>query len=214
MSLYFTLIDGQRFEERIAPALAASWRLRSFTPCRSLCADLLPAALEFRDRYSGEEPLLARFADLTFDRATWRLLVGEVLMYAADDMPLLQTTLDTLLCLLEPARYRHTCRRRENFTPIEQAHQGTCDLRFGAAFYHPDQAGCNDRADVARLCDALDAIVPARWTLADLADLADLHVDDRADELAFAQEWFPALQSLYRQARDKGQVIVCETIGE
>ena len=51
MSDYFLLLDAALFEEHIRPALAASWRMRSFQPCRSLCASLLPAARTYAERY-------------------------------------------------------------------------------------------------------------------------------------------------------------------
>jgi hypothetical protein len=37
---------------------------------------------------------------LPYDRHFWRALVGEVLLFAADDIPEFQTCADTLCCLL------------------------------------------------------------------------------------------------------------------
>ena len=43
---YFLLLDGALFAERMRPALAASWRRRSFEPCREFCAALLPGGTD------------------------------------------------------------------------------------------------------------------------------------------------------------------------
>ena len=67
-------------------ALAASWRQRSFEPCRDLCTALVPAARSYAERYhtGSSEPLLCQVAaGLPFDRAYWRSLAGEVLLFAA-----------------------------------------------------------------------------------------------------------------------------------
>ena len=77
----------------------------------------------------------------------------------------------------------------------------------------PDHAGYNNLADVARLADYLGSIQPENWTVADLADLREVANEaERADELAFAQEWFPALVELYRRAHLNGQAVVYESI--
>src|SRR5262245_60907892 len=128
MPIYFLIHDGPRFHERIRPVLAESWRIRSFEPCKSLAAELLAKAWEFIP--DAAEPMLARLVGqgLPFDRDCWRMVVGEVLMFAALDMPLIQTAPETLRCLLEPATYRPERGPREGFTPIEQVHFGARDL--------------------------------------------------------------------------------------
>jgi hypothetical protein len=214
MADYFLLLDAADFEGRVRPALAESWRRRSFVPCRELCRSLLPAASAYRQRYhTGDtEPLLARVADgLAFDRTFWRALVGEVLLFTAAEIPEFQVNAETLYCLLAPDNYRLEVGERERLAPIQQAHCGSRDLTFGAAVYRPEHAGYNNSADVARLADYLDSVRPETWTAADLADLiAD--GEDRADELAFTREWFPALVDLYRRAHDNAQVVVIESI--
>ena len=90
MPIYFLVLDADLFHRLITPALAASWRQRSFGPCHDLCVLLLPTVLDWRDRYptGGGEPLPARVVEgLPFDRDLWRLLVGEVLLYAAVEVP-------------------------------------------------------------------------------------------------------------------------------
>src|SRR5947209_6384025 len=109
MSVYYMLLDADLFKRRMSPALAASWRLRSFDPCRALCADLAPLALAFTAGLptGPEEPLLCKVArDLPFDRHFWHLLVGELLLYAAAEIPEIQIAPATLCCLLAPGSYR------------------------------------------------------------------------------------------------------------
>src|SRR6516165_1995121 len=136
MADYFLLLDAADFEGRVRPALAESWRRRSFVPCRELCRSLLPAASAYRQRYhTGDtEPLLARVADgLAFDRTFWRALVGEVLLFTAAEIPEFQVNAETLYCLLAPDNYRLEVGERERLAPIQQAHCGSRDLTFGAA---------------------------------------------------------------------------------
>src|SRR5687768_7263165 len=105
MPLYFLLHDARRFHQEIRPALAEAWRRRSFDPCGALAAALAPAAADFAERYhtGPDEPLLAHVGrGLPFDRDCWRLLAGEVLLYAAVSVPDIQTAPDTLRCLLAP----------------------------------------------------------------------------------------------------------------
>jgi hypothetical protein len=211
---YFLLFDGNLFAERLRPALAAGWRQRSFSPCRELCQSLLPHVAEFDRRYHvGEGASLIKEVarGLTFDRAFWRTLVGELLFYAADEIPEFQTCPDTLCCLLAPEHYRQDVRERERLAPVQQAHLGSRPLTFGAVAYRREQCGLNDREDVRRLADYLDGINPADWQAADLALLREsLDEEDRAEELAIAREWLEPLRQMYRQAAGRGQVIVHE----
>ena len=144
-----------------------------------------------------EEPFLCRVArGLPFDRHFWQLLVGELLLYAAAEIPEIQTAPDTLCCLLAAENYQQGTVPRACFAPIQQAHYGTRELLFGARCYRPEQAGYNDTEDVARLSDYLSALAPEEWRLADLAALRDItDQEDRQEELDFAREWFPSLRS-------------------
>jgi hypothetical protein len=215
MSVYYLLEDATWFQQ-FRSALAASWQKRSFEPCRSLCSALLPAVATFRERYhtGAEEPVLCQVArDLPFDRTYWSYLVGELLFLGAVEIPEIQIAPETLRCLLAPDQYPERDVARERFAPIQQAHFGTGDLRIGSRIYRPEQVGFNDSADVARLACYLAAVDPDSWTVADLAALRELpDEEDRADELEFAREWFPALRELYQQAAARGQVIVCEIL--
>lgn len=215
MALYHLLLDSKRYYDRIRPALSASWQRRSFGPCAELAAELRRAAAAFAERFHiAEEPLLNRVAcDLPFDRVLWRALVGEVLWFAADEIPELQTLPETLRCLLAPKQLAGENVNRENSASIDQAHFGSRDLVFGGGYYRPEHAGLNDHTDVARLADYLGGIEPSAWTVEDLQALGHLADDDeRSDELEMAREWFPALRLLYQQAREHRQVVVCEVI--
>jgi hypothetical protein len=215
MSEYFLCLDAETFSEQIRPALAASWRRRSFDPCRSLCSELLPAALDYTRRYhtGDEETFLTHVVrGASFDRASWRLLVGEVLLFAAVEIPELQTNAETLCCLLAPEKYRGGTILREQFAPIQQVLRGSRDVTFGSAIYRPEQAGYNDADDVARLAAYLAAARPEEWTIEHLQDLRDIAEDERADELAFVQEWFPVLVELYQRTQARRRVLVIENI--
>jgi hypothetical protein len=212
MPVYFLVHDADLFHDRITPALTASWRRRSFVLCRELCVSLLPAVLEFRDRYhtGPDEPLLARIIDgLPFDRDLWRLLVGEVLLYAALDVPELQTAPETLAQLVGGPEQQPNDTPREHWPLTWQAHLGSQELLFGT-FFRPEHAGFNGVADVRRLAADLDGIDPAIWTASVLRDLAGPDAEDQEDELAFARDCFADLRGLYQRAAAAGQVIVAE----
>jgi len=215
MAEYFLCLDAETFTRQIRPALAASWQQRSFEPCRQLCAALLPAAREYTTRYhtGDDETLVSQVPHgLPFDRAYWRLLVSEVLLFAAIEIPEFQTNSETLCCLLARKQYRNETTRREEFASIQQVLRGSRDLTFGSAVYRPEQAGYNDIDDMARLTEYLAALRPDRWTVDDLRELRDVEDDERADELAFVQEWFPVLVEFYQRSQSQGRVLVIENI--
>jgi len=216
MPLYFLLMNSPLFRERLRPVLAASWRGRSFEPCRPLCADLLPGALAFAERYhtGPNEMVLAQVAaGLAFDRDYWTALVGEMLWFGAAEIPEIQTAPESLCCLLAPDRFAEGSIARERFAPIQQAHHGARDLVFGGRYYRPEQAGYNDAADVARLACYVGSIEPLRWTPADLVPMTDLaDENERAEELEYVRDWFPALRELYERAGQRDQIVVCETL--
>jgi len=137
-----------------------------------------------------------------FGRDLWRLLVGEVILLAAAEMPELETPTDTLAVLL----HLQLGEDRPAFSSLQQCLRGSRDLVFGGGYYRPDHAGWNDSADVLRLAGWLSQIQPADWTTAHLTSA------DAEDELHFAQEWFPALVEIYRRAVERGYVIVCEQL--
>jgi hypothetical protein len=216
MAEYFLCLNAETFLNRIRPALAESWRLRSFEPCRSLCKELLPAARDYSQRYhlGEEETLVAQVAaGTTFDRACWRHLVGEVLLFAAEEIPEFQSSSESLCCLLAPDQYRQGRMGRAGFAPIQQVLWGSRDVTVGPAIYRPEQAGFNNPDDVARLAAYLASVQTQDWTTDNLRALDDLRDDaDRADELEFVREWFPVLVDLYQRTKSERRVLVIETI--
>src|SRR5436853_7942287 len=107
MSDYFIVLDAAFFNGQFRPAMSASRHLRSFEPCRALCAAMLPAARAYAEQYhlGAEEPLLALVAaGLGFDRAIWRPLVREMLLFGAVHLPGFPTFQETLTRLRPPGR--------------------------------------------------------------------------------------------------------------
>jgi len=215
MALYFLVLDSQVFHDEIRPALAASWRRRSFDPCWSVCARILPVAREFAARYhlSDADPLLAQVGEgLPFDRVFWRHLAGELLWFSAVEIPELQTNVGALACLLAPEIRCGGNMSRPESAPIVQAHHGSRDLMFGGGYYRPEHAGWNDCEDVARLAAYFEAVQPDSWRPDDLAALTDLPEAEREEELAWVRDWYPPLKTLYVEAAQRRQVIVCEML--
>jgi hypothetical protein len=125
----------------------------------------------------------------------------------------LQTSADTLCCLLAPEQYRAGETAPEKRAPIQQALFGSQDLTFGTTVYRPDRAGYNGVGDVVRLAGYLAGVRPERWTVADLGDWREADSDEeRAEELEFVREWLPVLVDLYRRAAAEGRVLVHESI--
>ena len=205
--------------------------VRGFEPCRELCRELLPQARAYAERFHADlaDSLLQRLAEdqgpaLPFDRSFWRQLAGEVLLFAAEEIPEFQTAADTWCCLLAPDLYRSRLAgidpddahgylgTRPEFAPIQQALWGSRDVNFGAAVYRPDHAGLNLAPDIERLTCVLDQVDPLRWTETDLARIRDVPSGERGEELAYAQEWFPVFRDLFRRMRQAGQVLVHERI--
>ena len=210
MADYFLALEAELFERRLRPALAESRRRRSFEPARRLCVDLLPAARTYARRFHvADEPLPAAVAaGLPFDRAVWRALAGELLLYAAAEIPELQTAEETLTRLLAAGVDGDADAPPERWSPIRQAHHGSRYLTFGTATYRPGHAAFNALDDVSRLAAYLAGQRPETWTVDDLAGDAA----DRADELEHVREWFPALADLYRRCAERERVLVIETI--
>ena len=202
MFLYFYLLE-QGFFQSMARALARSFRERSFAGCHDLCGLLLaknPAAPA--DSLVRTLPL-----GLLFDRLFWQGLIGECLVHGAAEIPRLETAPHTLCSLLAPQRPALADVPRVQFTPIEQVHFGSRDLRFGGGYYRPDNAGLNDREDVRRLAGYLEGIDSRLWSL---DQIVNVPAEERAEELAYVRDWWPALVEMYQRARANDWVIVCE----
>jgi hypothetical protein len=200
MADYFLLHAGDAFEQHLRPALATARRQRSFAAAVPLCRSLLSRVEEFDRRYHiGEgEPLIRQVAEgLPYHRDFWRALVGELLFYAAEEIPEVSTCPATLAQLVGFGE------------AIGQVHRGSRPLTFGLAVYRPEQCGYNDRDDVRRLATYLDSLDPAFWKDEHLTELPE---EDREEELAIAREWFPPLHEMYRRAANAEQVIVHEIL--
>jgi hypothetical protein len=214
MPIYFIVLDGRLFHEEIHPALTASWKSRSFEPCRRLCAALEDASRSFQQTYhtGPDEPLLRKIAGgLAFDRHFWQLLVGEVLLFAAMEIPEFPVAPLTLGCLLAPAHPEMDDWARERYPPIYQAHHGSRYLEFGNRTYRPDHAGLNDLDDVSRLTNYLNKIDPMTWKAEELLPLG-VAEEMRMEELQDAQAWFPALRDMYERAHARRAVLICEEL--
>jgi hypothetical protein len=214
MKLYYMLIDSDRFHQSLTPALGASWRRRSFQPCQTLCAELLPASKAFAERYhvDFEGSLIGQIkGDFPFDRNIWRALVGEVLLYSAAEAPELPNVFASLRCLLTGKTEAES--DRQAFTPIDQIELGSRDLIFGGGFYRPDQAGLNDRQDVARLSEYLNSINLESSSASALEAAPEMtSEEEREGELEFIRQEFPNLRQIYDRALGNRQVIACEKL--
>jgi len=207
MLLYFYLLERSFFQRLMSPVIAESLRQRSFAPCVGLCR----AVLERAPSAPADALVRAVPSGLSFHRDYWHGLIGECLVLGASDVPRLQTTAETLCCLLAPAHYRAGERSRRDFAPIQQAHLGTRDLVFGAGFYRPDNAGWNAQEDIERLLAYFRTIDPSRWQPEDLTPMPDFNDDaERAEEIAFARDWWPGLVEMYEGARASDWIVVCE----
>jgi hypothetical protein len=215
MPLYYLIEDAEQFHCEVRPALTASWRMRSFAPCVPLCHRLGGLARDFAIRFhlGDQESLVALVAGgLPFDRAFWAQLVGEILWFAAVDIPEIESNLDALRLLIDPAASASCELARTDWPPIVQAHLGSRDLIFGGGFYRPQSAGWNDVQDVQRLNGFLTAVRPEEWKASNLANLPDLPPQEREEELAFVRDWFPSFQELYRGMALNRQVVICEEV--
>lgn len=206
-------LDADLFAHELAPALARSWRERSFEPCRAACVLWLPKVQAYHADYHGlAEPTLVEQAaqGLTFDRHTWRALVGEMLVLAAVEVPLLQIPVATLCCLLTGDTHEP---RREEFQPIHCALFGGRDIVLGTGYYRPSEAGYNLVSEVVTLSHYLQSINTQAWrpdALTSMAELAD--EDDRAEEIAFARQTWGSLVGVYQRAAAAGHLVVCERV--
>jgi hypothetical protein len=196
--LYFLIHDAESFYDRIAPAVAASWRQRTFRPLAALAEQFQSTVAAFSERFhltADEQPLLSRLtAEQPFDRRLWRHLSGELLLYTAADVPTIQTAGEELSQLV-------TADQRDF---IHQAQAGSRDLAFDGVPYRSGHAGVNDTEDVARLAEALAAIDPSSWTVP-----GD---DDAAEELAFASAYSATLREMYERAAANRQIVICEDV--
>jgi hypothetical protein len=195
----FLVHDAPFFHQRLSPALAASYRKRSFEPLTDLVRDLQPLIEAFGQRYhltTIERPLVFARAGKPFHRRLWRHFAGELLLYAAVETPDFPIAPELLSQFIPPDL-------------VERLHRGSREVTFDCIPYRPDQAGMHDTADVAELAATLAAIDPSAWTTRALTHLAE---DERDEELAFARQCFEQLQEMVTGAHRQGRLIVCENV--
>src|SRR5436190_6734270 len=116
---YFYLLNDIWFAERMQPALAESWRRRSFAPCELLCQEVADAA-----PLPDDSVVRLVLTGLLYDRALWHALIGEWLTYGAAAMPRLAVAPAALCCLLAPERLGANLADTAARSPIEQMHFG------------------------------------------------------------------------------------------
>jgi hypothetical protein len=192
MSLYFMLHDRELFEGTMRPALAASRRTSSFLPCQQLCKLLVPTAEHFGREFhtAVENSILMKVVHgLAFDRSFWKLLVGEMLLFAATEIPEIQTDPEMLGRLLDT-----NSNDRQQASLIEQAHFGAGPLVFGACAYRPGNAGYNDPKDIEHLATYLESIDSNGWTVEQVCyQKEEFDEVEGQEELAFARQCLMAL---------------------
>jgi len=128
-------------------------------------AVLLPAAQNFEEKFHvpGGQTIMAKVVHgLPFDRDRWKLVVGEILLFAAAEVPEIEVVPETMLCLLAAD---DTLTRRLNVETSRQssnAHAGARDLDFGGKVYRPEKAVTTYTPDVDRVASYLGAQQPER----------------------------------------------------
>jgi hypothetical protein len=198
MALYFMLHDAERFETMIRPALAESRRQRSLAPCIALRTALATDIEAFISQNSIPRENLMLYQvrpEMQFEPNIWRMLVGELLLAAAGEVPEVPDVEASLVGRLGEVQ------------SIRQAYHGSQDLCFGGGWYRPDHAAFNDLADVRRLAGFLESMDPDSWTGEDSAPL-----DERLDDLTYARQGLTCLTAIYARARSANRLIVCEEI--
>ncbi len=192
--------DAAFVHDRLTPAAAASWHRRTFAPLAALAAELAPTFDAFAERYrltADEQPLVRRAGELPFDRRVWRHLVGELLLYAAADVPDVPDARTVLADLLGPDE------------TVRAAYHGRRDLAFAGVRYRPGHASLCDIGDVADLAAALASVNVDAWA----ADAIRVDPgDDAAEVLADARDAWDQLFDVYESARRAGRVVVCEEV--
>jgi hypothetical protein len=207
MFIYFYILERNFFHVIAKTPLAESNRQRSFRPCLDLCRYLLAKNAEI----PKDALVHAILSGLPFDRVFWHGLIGECLVYGAEDIPRVNTAPESICCLLAPDGLGQLDGPRAAYPPILQIHFGTRDLQFGNGYHRPDRAGLNDANDIERLAHYLENVDPALWSPSALEPLGSFSDDEqRAEELAYVRDWFPCLVELYQSARARDRVIVCE----
>lgn len=182
--------------------------MKSFDPCRPLAQQLAPAVLAFWRRYLFDDSasMIGQVAaGRPFDRDVWRLLVGEILLHGADELPQIGGDIDALLCQI-PLDGELSVSDRSKLGPIGQAICGSRDLLFGLTCYQPERTGWNDVADVGRLALVLKSAAAAD------SPIADHGSQDQQENADCARDAMSELAEMYERAMQKRQVVICDRI--
>src|SRR2546423_5350820 len=93
---YFMVLPAEWFREGLAGSLRECWRRRSFRAITTICEELTGAARNFIqcDMDGTSPPLTLQVPrGLAFDPNRWRLLAGELMLFAAVELPEIETPL-------------------------------------------------------------------------------------------------------------------------
>lgn len=205
----FLRIPKERYERELAPVLAECRMARSFAPIGKLGEQYVRAMWQVvrAEELGLNNPFFRnRHGLLPFSVAIWRMLVGEVLLAAAADVPILETPLEIFAMLLQQPLASERCR----FSPIQRAILGASDLTIGGFAYRPDHAGFNNSVEVIALAGWLQQVDPVAWRLDNLPNDTVI----RGDDIAFAKEWLLELARFYGRAAKEDSVVICEDLAE
>lgn len=213
MPIYFYVHDRCWFQDEFLRSMAECRRLKSFRPCLALCRSMTTTAEDYWRRFHiGEDvPLVCQVdAGTRYDASLWELLVGELIVVGAREMPEIAQAPETLCCLASGDRALDPL-LRERYEPMQQVHLGTRDLCLGQAHYRPMHVGWNDAEDVKRLAAYLAALQPELWTTESLIRCG-FDSNESSEELDYAKNCLTELRKLYDDAAAAGSVMVMELI--
>jgi hypothetical protein len=204
---YFYLIPSNRFQKQVVPALTLSWQSHDLRKIKELQGKLTAAGDKATEADQSKQPkTMGQLTNemLAFRADVWRLLVGETLLLAAEELPEIETPLESWAKLMN----QDLTGLRPRFTPIEKAVLGGRDLFLGC-YYRPENAGWNDYAGVCELAAWLRSAQPETWRAESLTQVPP---EEREEELAYAKEWLGLFTRMYEHAARAGFVVVCERI--
>jgi len=145
MPIYFMLLDARQFHQDIVPALSISWRQRSFA---LLAPDFMPPSAARRAELRGEVHVPGGqtihgqgCARLAIDRDRWKLVVGEILLFAAAEVPEIEVVPETMLCLLAADAYLNETVERRNFRQSSKRMRALATLTSAARCTGRKRAG-------------------------------------------------------------------------
>lgn len=162
----------------------------------------------------SDEPVVEQISrGMRFDRDLWEMALGETLFYGATEVPDTPVSFGSLRFLLGSRAHESLMAARSEWPWIERAVLGSRTFRLGRGVYRSQDAGWNGPAEAALLADKARVVDPASWRSEQLAEFdASLEEEDRADELALAQQALQQLRTLYQRATEFNYVVVCEQI--